>query len=119
MVSNVLVTVRVDRFVKEEAASILAEMGLTVSDAVRLMLIKISKEQALPFDRFVPNEETVEALMESRRGRGKSFNSVKDLMKDLLTESEDTLWGTLAENIEKTSELASNEESIRFLKQES
>lgn len=83
MVSNALVTTRIDGAVKEEAAAVLAGIGLTVSDAVRLMLIKISKEHALPFDPFIPNEETVAAMLEARRGRGKSFKSVKDLMADL------------------------------------
>ena len=83
MVSNALVTTRINGAVKEEAAAVLATMGLTVSDAVRLMLIKISKEHALPFDPFVPNDETIAAMKEARRGKLASFKSVEDLMEDL------------------------------------
>lgn len=69
MISNALVTTRINGAVKEEAAAVLATMGLTVSDAVRLMLIKIAQEHALPFDPFVPNDETIAAMKEARRGK--------------------------------------------------
>jgi addiction module RelB/DinJ family antitoxin len=42
--------------------------GLTVSDAFRLMMVKIAKEKALPFEPLVPNEETIEAMKAARRG---------------------------------------------------
>jgi len=53
---------------QEEAAAVLGAMGLTVSDAFRLMMIKIAKEKALPFEPLVPNEETIEAMKAARRG---------------------------------------------------
>ena len=53
---------------RNEAAAVLAAMGLTVSDAFRLMMIKIAKEKALPFEPLVPNEETIEAMKAARRG---------------------------------------------------
>lgn len=68
MVANVLVQARINRAVKEEASAVLSAMGLTVSDAVRLMLTRIAHDHALPFDALVPNEETIEAMMEARRG---------------------------------------------------
>ncbi len=43
-------------------------MGLTVSDAFRLMMVKIAKEKALPFEPLVPNQETIEAMKAARRG---------------------------------------------------
>ena len=49
---------RIDQQTKSEAAEVLKAMGLTVSDAFRLMMVKISKEKALPFEPLVPNEET-------------------------------------------------------------
>ena len=84
MIANALVTTRINGAVKEEeAAAVLATMGLTVSDAVRLMLIKIAQEHALPFDPFVPNDETIAAMKEARRGKLAPFKSVEDLMEDL------------------------------------
>ncbi|MEQ1814751.1 MAG: type II toxin-antitoxin system RelB/DinJ family antitoxin, partial [Candidatus Nitrotoga sp.] len=55
MAANQLVQVRIDGAIKEEAAVVLAAMGLTVSDAVRLMLTKVAREHALPFNPLIPN----------------------------------------------------------------
>jgi DNA-damage-inducible protein J len=74
---------QIDGAVKDEAAAVLAAMGLTVSDAVRLMLTRVATEHALPFDPLIPNAETVAAMLEARRGNLKSFDTVEDLMADL------------------------------------
>ena len=58
-------------------------MGLTVSDAVRMMLVRVALEHALPFSPLVPNAETIEAMKEARQGNLDSFDSVDDLMADL------------------------------------
>ena len=68
MTANSVVRARIDESIKNEAAAVLAAMGLTVSDAFRLMMIKIAKEKALPFEPLVPNEETIEAMKAARRG---------------------------------------------------
>lgn len=68
MATNQLVQTRIDSAIKEEAAAVLAAMGLTLSDAVRLMLTKIAREHALPFDPLIPNATTIEAMKEARRG---------------------------------------------------
>ncbi len=67
MTANSVVRARIDERIKNEAAAVLAAMGLTVSDAFRLMMIKIAKEKALPFEPLVPNEETIEAMKAARR----------------------------------------------------
>jgi DNA-damage-inducible protein J len=41
----------VDGRVKEEAAAVLSAMGLTVSDAFRMMMTRIAAEKALPLNR--------------------------------------------------------------------
>jgi len=68
MAANQLVQTRIDGAIKEEAAAVLAAMGLTVSDAVRLLLTRIAREHALPFDPLIPNATTIAAMMEARRG---------------------------------------------------
>ena len=83
MSANALVQTRIDGAVKEEAAAVLAAMGLTVSDAVRLLLTRIAREHALPFDPLIPNAKTVKAMKEARKGKLKSFDSVSALMSDL------------------------------------
>jgi len=68
MAANQLVQTRIDGAIKEEAALVLAAMGLTVSDAVRLLLTKIAREHALPFDPLIPNATTIAAMKEARAG---------------------------------------------------
>ena len=83
MASDTVVRARISGVVKEEAAHVLEQMGLSVSDAIRLLMVRIAREKALPFDVMVPNAKTVAAMEEARRGEGRKFNSVADLMKDL------------------------------------
>ena len=68
MTANSVVRARIDERIKNEAAAVLSAMGLTVSDAFRLMMIKIATEKALPFEPLIPNEETIEAMKAARRG---------------------------------------------------
>lgn len=83
MAANQLVQTRIDGAIKEEAAAVLAAMGLTVSDAVRLMLTRIAREHALPFDPLIPNPTTVAAMMEARAGNLPRATSIKDLKRVL------------------------------------
>ena len=83
MAANKLVQARIDGAVKEEAASVLAAMGLTVSDAVRLLLTRVAQEKALPFAPLIPNTVTIEAMKEARKGGLPQFDSVQALMNDL------------------------------------
>lgn len=68
MPANAVVRARVDENVKTEAAAVLEAVGLTTSDAVRLLLTRIAREKALPFDPLVPNETTIAAMREARAG---------------------------------------------------
>jgi len=81
--TNIVVRARIDEQVKEEAAAVLATIGLTVSDAFRLMMVRIAKDKALPFEPLIPNAETVEAMLQARRGEGKKFESIDALFADL------------------------------------
>ena len=83
MAANALVQTRIDAAVKEEAATVLATMGLTVSDAVRLLLTKIAHDHALPFDPLIPNAQTIAAMKEARKGKLPSFATVDELIADL------------------------------------
>ena len=80
MAANQLVQARIDGAVKEEAAAVLAAMGLTISDAVRLLLTRVAHEKALPFAPLVPNAVTIEAMKEARKGGLPRFNSVQTLL---------------------------------------
>ena len=83
MSANAIVRARIDGNIKEEASSVLAAMGLSVSDAFRLMMIRIAHEKALPFEPLVPNETTIAAMREARAGNLKGFDSIEALMADL------------------------------------
>lgn len=83
MPSNQLVRARVDKEVKEEAAAVLAVMGLTVSDAVRLLLTRVARDKALPFAPLVPNTATIKAMKEARAGNLPQFEDVESLLDDL------------------------------------
>ena len=54
-----------------------------MSDAIRLMVTRIAREKALPFEPLIPNEETMQAIREARAGITKPFNSIDELMDDL------------------------------------
>ncbi|TVR57688.1 MAG: type II toxin-antitoxin system RelB/DinJ family antitoxin [Candidatus Competibacteraceae bacterium] len=83
MATTTMVHVRVDEAVKARAAAALAEMGLSVSDAVRMLLVRVAAEGALPFDVRAPNAETVAAIHELEAGRGVRFESADSLLADL------------------------------------
>ena len=66
MAATAFVRARIDEAIKDEAAEVLAEMGLTVSDVVRMTLTRVAKDRALPFELKAPNPETRKAMEESR-----------------------------------------------------
>jgi DNA-damage-inducible protein J len=74
-----MVHVRVNEKTKQRAAKTLAAMGISVSDAVRMLLVRVAAEKALPFDAKVPNATTVKAM----RAAGKGLTSAGALFKDL------------------------------------
>ena len=87
MASNAVVRARIDEQIKEEASVVLAAMGLTLSDAFRIMLTRIAREKALPFEPLVPNKATIAAMKEARSGKLASFDSIEALMTDLNAKS--------------------------------
>lgn len=83
MPSTTMVHVRVDEKIKEKAAATLAKMGISVSDAVRMMLVRVAAEKALPFEVRVPNATTVKAMKSADKREGKRLRSAEALFKDL------------------------------------
>ena len=78
-----VVRARIDEKTKNEAAAVLDAIGLTVSDAFRLMMVRIATEKRLPFDLLVPNEETIAAMEATRRGELVTVGDVDGLMAEL------------------------------------
>lgn len=81
--ADTYVRARIDKATKQQASETLDAMGLTVSDAIRLLMLRIVDEQRLPFEIKVPNKETRAAIAELEAGKGKSFDSIDALMADL------------------------------------
>ena len=83
MSANAVVRARIDGRIKSEAAAVLGAMGLTLSDAFRIMLTRIAAEKALPFSPLVPNAETIAAMEEHLHGPLPRVNTVKELLAEL------------------------------------
>ena len=80
MSANSVVRARIDGHIKDEASVVLAAMGLSVSDALRMMLTRVANEKTLPFEPLVPNAETIAAMREARSGKLRKFDSIDELM---------------------------------------
>lgn len=83
MNTDTVVRARIDSNTKARAAEALQAMGLSVSDAIRLLLMRVADERRLPFDVKVPNAETIKAVKELEQGKGKRFDSAEELFRDL------------------------------------
>ena len=83
MAANSVVRARIDEHIKAEAETVLASIGLTVSDAFRMMMIRIAREKALPFEPLLPNDETIEAMKAARRGELVKAGSADRLLEKL------------------------------------
>jgi DNA-damage-inducible protein J len=84
--TTTMVHVRVDEETKAQATEALAAMGLSVSDAVRVFLMRVVADKQMPFELKVPNSTTRKAMLEAdkivktKRAR---FANATELINDL------------------------------------
>lgn len=83
MNADTVVRARIASKTKRQATEVLQAMGLSVSDAIRLLLVRVADEKRLPFAVQVPNVTTRKAMKELNEGKGKRFSKAKDLFRDL------------------------------------
>ena len=86
MAHSTMLHVRVDNEIKTQASEALAAMGLTVSDAVRILLKRVVNDQAFPLELKVPNAQTRAAMAEARtmmQAQAARFESADALIDDL------------------------------------
>lgn len=83
MSADTVVRARIDSETKKRATAALDAMGLSVSDAIRLLMLRIADEQRLPFAIQVPTSMTTKALQDLDSGNGKRSDSPEELFKDL------------------------------------
>ena len=86
MTTTTMVHVRVNEQIKAQAAETLAAMGLTISDAVRVFLMRVVADKQMPFDIKAPNAETRAAMAEADeivRTHRARFATAAELFDDL------------------------------------
>ena len=83
MAADSIVRSRIDTDTKERAAAALEAMGPTISDAIRLFLLRVADEKRLPFEVKIPNAKSHRAIKELTEGKGKRSTSSAALFKDL------------------------------------
>lgn len=88
MRTDTYVRARIDTATKERAADALEAMGLSISDAIRLLMLRVADERRLPFEVRVPNAATRKAMAELEAGKGKRFRDIDSLMEDLNDEDD-------------------------------
>lgn len=81
--ADTYVRARIDAKTKKRAADALEAMGLSISDAIRLLMLRVADERRLPFAVKAPNAQTKKAISELESGKGKKFDSINSLMEDL------------------------------------
>ena len=77
------VKARIDEQTVKDAEAVLQPLGFTTSDVVRLLIVKIARDKALPFEPFEPNETTIEAMKAARRGELVTVGDIDGLFADL------------------------------------
>ena len=81
--ADTYVRARIDTDTKVRAAAALDAMGLSVSDAISLLMLRDADERRLPFEVKAPSESSRQALAEIEAGKVESFATLEDLMADL------------------------------------
>ena len=81
--ADTYVRARINTTTKKRAADALDAMGLSISDAIRLLMLRVADERRMPFEVKVPNATTRKAIAELESKKGKKFKSVRALMADL------------------------------------
>ena len=83
MSTDTVVRARIDSDTKARATEAVHAMGLTVSDAIRLLMLRVAEEKRLPFAVQVPNATTIEAMKELEEGKGKRLSGAEALFEDI------------------------------------
>lgn len=74
--------IRIDDELKDEASELFEELGVDMSTAVKIFLKQSVREQRVPFIIGEPIEST-QAREEALTGKGKLYNTVEEMMRDI------------------------------------
>ena len=83
MSMKTIVRARISEEIKNEANIVLSEIGLTISDVFRMLLIRIAREKSIPFEPLIPNIKTIEAIKAARNGDLITVDSLDNLLTEL------------------------------------
>ena len=83
MAASAVVTAEIDAKLEREASEVLADIGLTTSDILRMALEKIVREKELPHVPHTPNAETIAALEQADCGEGTRYRTTQAMFEDL------------------------------------
>lgn len=83
MAKTAMTHARLTPEVKEKAEAILKSLGISISTAYEMFYRQIIAHQGIPFEVRLPNEDTLAAMKDARRGRGKKYDSVETMFEDL------------------------------------
>lgn len=83
MAQDSVVRARIDEKTKAKAAKVFADCGLTLSDAIRIMLTRTAQEKAIPFSIHVPNKITQKAIQDVQQGKVLRAKDIEELLKQL------------------------------------
>ncbi|OIQ67258.1 antitoxin DinJ [mine drainage metagenome] len=91
-IANSFVRARVNKIMRDDAEAVLRDLGLTISEVMRMTLTRIAKDKAVPFELFVPNAATRQAMLEAEEimaTRRQRFANAQDMLNGLEKDSED------------------------------
>jgi DNA-damage-inducible protein J len=78
-----MIRARIDPALKDRAETILGNLGLNASDAIRLFYTQITLTGGLPFPVKIPNAETIQAMKDADAGRGNRYTNTAEMFKKL------------------------------------
>jgi DNA-damage-inducible protein J len=83
MAKTAMTHARLTPEVKRQAELILKKLGISISAAQEVFYRQIIASKGIPFDLRIPNDKTIRAMDEARKGKGKRYGTVKELFDDL------------------------------------
>jgi DNA-damage-inducible protein J len=83
MAQNSVVRARIDEKTKRQAERVFAACGMTLSDAIRIMLTKTAKEKEIPFSIHTPNAKTIRAIKDAQKGKVSRVKDLEELLKQI------------------------------------
>lgn len=83
MAKTAMTHARLTPEVKRQAETILKQLGISISAAQEMFYRQIIANQGIPFDLRIPNDKTIQAMEEARKGKGKKYSTLKELFDEL------------------------------------